>query len=38
MRKLVLYLKKVTDWEAFGYSLLPEKEEHLVKVVMANNL
>ena len=38
MRKLVSYLKKVTNWEVFGYSLLPEKEEHLVKVVMANNM
>ena len=32
MRKLVTNLKDVMNWEAFGYLLLPEKEERLVKV------
>ena len=33
MPKLVSYLKKVTNWELFGYHLLPKGEEHLVKVL-----
>ena len=32
IKKLILYLEKVTDWEAFGYQLLPEEKEHLIGV------
>ena len=32
IQKLGLYLEKVTDWEAFGYQLLPEAKEHLIEV------
>ena len=32
MQKLGSCLEKVTDWEAFGYQLLPEDKEHLVQV------
>ena len=32
IKKLGLYLEKVTDWEAFGYQLLPEKKEYLIEV------
>ena len=32
IQKLGLYLEKVTDWEAFGYQLLPERKEHLMEV------
>ena len=32
IKKLGLYLKKVTDWEAFGYQLLPEGQEYLIEV------
>ena len=28
------YLEKVTDWEEFGYHLLPENKEHLMEVSM----
>ena len=33
MQKLGIYLEKVTDWEAFGYQLLPEDKEHLIEVL-----
>ena len=32
IQKLELYLEKVTDWEAFGYQLLPEEKEYLLEV------
>ena len=32
VQKLELYLEKVTDWEAFGYQLLPEEKEYLLEV------
>ena len=32
IQKLGLYLEKVTDWEAFGYQLLPEEKEHLMEI------
>ena len=32
IKKLVSYLEKVKNWEAFGYQLLPEQKEHLVEV------
>ena len=27
-----IYLEKVTNWEEFGYQLLPEEKEHLMEV------
>ena len=38
MQKLTSFLEKVTDWEAFGYQLLPEDKEHLVQVHIATVL
>ena len=32
IQKMGLYLEKVTDWEAFGYQLLPENKEYLMEV------
>ena len=32
IKKLGLYLEKVTNWEAFGYQLLPEEKEDLIEV------
>ena len=32
IQKLGMYLEKVTDWEAFGYQLLPEEKGYLMEV------
>lgn len=32
MQKLGFYLERVTEWEAFGYQLLPEDKGYLVEV------
>ena len=37
IQKLGLYLEKVTDWEAFGYQLLPEEKEYLIEVATCTN-
>ena len=38
IKKLGLYLKKVTDWEAFGYQLLPEEKEYLIEVATCTSV
>ena len=32
IQKLSIYLEKVTDWETFGYQLLPEDKEQVIQV------
>jgi len=32
MPKLFSYLESVTEWEAFGYLLLPKDKDYLIKV------
>ena len=36
IQKMGVYLEKVTDWEAFGYQLLPENRKYLMEVGVLN--